>query len=250
MTTNRERAVIRAFVNLSQELAGGYDVVEMLTRLTTHCADLLDVTSAGLLLADGKGVLHLAASSSERTEHLETFQLQRKQGPCLDSYRYSKVVIVPDLQDEHRRWPEFVRAASVAGFVSVHAMPMLLRDQSIGTLGLFGTSVGRLATDDLDLAQALAHVASLAIVNENAAADRVSVNAQLQRALTSRIVLEQAKGVIAHTGALDMSVAFDVLRRYARDHARKMSDVAAEVVSRELDGAVVLAHARSVAILP
>ncbi|WP_134768515.1 GAF and ANTAR domain-containing protein [Nocardioides sp. 1609] len=243
MNDSRERRVIRAFVNLSNELAGDYDVIDMLATLTTHCADLLDVASAGLLLSDGKGTLHLAASSSERTEHLETFQLQRDQGPCLDSYRDSAVIVAGDLTEEEERWPQFVPAARKAGFLSVHALPMLLRGHSIGTLGLFGDRVGRLDTEDLDLAQALAQVAGVAVVNERAAVDLVTVNAQLQHALTSRIVLEQAKGIIAHTGALTMSDAFDVLRRYARNHGRKLSDVATGIVNRDLDGAVVLAYA-------
>jgi GAF domain-containing protein len=246
VTPTRERKVIGAFVNLSNELTGDYDVIDMLTTLTTDCAGLLDVTSAGLLLADEKGVLHLAASSSERTQHLETFQLQRDQGPCLDSYRTNDVVIVPDLPAEVGRWPQFARAADDAGFVSVHAVPMRLRKQSIGTLGLFGSTVGRLGQGDLELAQALAHVASVAIINEKAAGDREAVNAQLQHALTSRIALEQAKGILAQTGNLEMGDAFSVLRRYARDHGRKLSDVAAAVVDRRLDGTDVLAHARSV----
>jgi transcriptional regulator with GAF, ATPase, and Fis domain len=250
MTDSRERKIIGAFVHLSNELTGDYDVIDMLTTLTTDCAEVLDVASAGLLLADAKGVLHLAASSSERTEHLETYQLQRHEGPCLDSYRDHEVVTVADLADEERRWPQFTRAAQEAGFVSVHAVPMRLHDESIGTLGLFGSSAGSLGRDDLDLAQALAHVASVAIVNESAAADRATVDAQLQRALSSRIALEQAKGVLAHVGDLEMTDAFSALRRYARDHGRKLSDVAAAVVGRTLDGATVLTHAQAVAILP
>jgi GAF domain-containing protein len=245
MTDPRERDVIRAFVNLSHELTAGYDVVDMLATLTTDCVDLLDVSSAGILLADARGVLHLAASSSERIQHLNAFQYQRDQGPCLDSYRNNEVVSTPDLRADGRRWPQFTRAAQEAGFESVHALPMRLRERPIGTLGLLGDGVGRLDEDDLALAQALAHVASVAIANEKAAADRAAVTTQLQHALTSRIVLEQAKGILAHMGAMEMSDAFSVLRRYARDHGRKLSDVATEVVERHLDGISVLAHARS-----
>ncbi len=250
MSHSRERDIIRSFVDLSNELVDEYDVVEILSKLTRNCAALLDVASAGLLLADGSGVLHLAAASSERTHHLEVFQLQRDEGPCLDCFRGGVPVVVPDLAAEEQRWPEFRQAAAAVGLVSVHALPMRLRDSVLGTLGLFGERVGRLSEDDLSLAQALVHVASVAIVNERSASDRATVNEQLQHALTSRILLEQAKGVIAHTGGVDMEAAFNVLRRYARDHSTRLGDVAQRVVDRELRGETLLAHARDADILP
>jgi GAF domain-containing protein len=249
MSETRERDIIRAFVDLSNELVDGYDMVELLVRLTASCAELLDISSAGLLLAAPPGVLHLIAASSERTHDLEVFQLQRKEGPCLDCYKSGEAVIVPDLADEGLRWPQFTPAARTFGFASVHAVPMRLRDTVLGTLGLFGTSPGRLDADDLDLAQALVHVASVAIVNEKAAADREVINSQLQHALNSRVVLEQAKGVLASVGKLSMDDAFAVLRRYARDHREKLSDVANRIVSRELRSEAVIDHARSVALL-
>lgn len=246
----REHGIIRAFVDLSNELVEGYDMVDLLSEWTANCARLLDVAAAGLLLADGRGVLHLIAASSERTHHLEVFQLQREQGPCLDCFHTGAALVVPDLQAESGRWPDFARVAESVGFASVHALPMRLRDTVLGTLGLFGSTVGRLDDDDLALAQALVHVASVAIVNEKSASDRDLVNAQLQQALTSRIVLEQAKGVLAHAGHLEMHDAFAVLRRYARDHGRKLSAVAEQVVNRELRGQELLDYARSAAILP
>lgn len=238
----RQRDVVRAFVELTSELVDDYDTLEMLARLTANCAELLDVESAGLLLADTRGVLHLAAASSERTEALELFQLQREEGPCLDCFHGREAVSVPDLDAEKERWPQFSRSALAAGFKSVHAVPMQLRGDVLGGLGLFGTSVGPLDPNDLDLAQALAHVACVAIVNEKSAADRTTVNTQLQHALTSRIVLEQAKGVIAHSGNVKMDVAFAVLRTYAREHGRKLSAVAGEVVDRKLRAETVLEH--------
>jgi GAF domain-containing protein len=239
----RERDIIRAFVDLSNELVDEYDVLDMLARLTDNCAGLLDVAAAGLLLADARGVLHLVASSSERAHHLEVLQLQRDEGPCLDCFHSREAVVVPDLASEEERWPHFVRAASSVGFRSVHAFPMRLHGAVLGTLGLFGDETGRQEDDDQAQAQALVHVPSVAIVNEKAAPDRTTINAQLQRALTSRIVVEQAKGVIAQIGGLTMDEAFSVLRRYARDHARKLSDVAADVVARDLPGQAILDHA-------
>jgi transcriptional regulator with GAF, ATPase, and Fis domain len=250
MPDTREQDIIRTFVELSNELVDGYDMVDLLSGWTANCARLLDVAAAGLLLADGRGVLHLIAASSERTQHLELFQLQRHQGPCLDCFHTGTAVVVPDLQAESQRWPDFARVAHSVGFASVQAVPMRLRDTVLGTLGLFGTTAGRLDDHDLALAQALVHVASVAIVNEKSASDRDMVNAQLQHALTSRIVLEQAKGILATVGRLDMEGAFKVLRAYSRHHGRKLSDVAEQLVKRQLRGEEVLAFARSNAIMP
>ena len=250
MTEGREQEIIKAFVDVSHELVGDYDIVDMLSQLTLNCAELLDVSSAGLLLADAHGVLHLVASSSQRIHHLELFQLQRDEGPCLDCYRQQAAVVVPDLEAEGERWPAFSEAAREVGFMSVHALPMRLHDDVLGTLGLFGDETGALAADDLSLAQALVHVASVAVVNERAAVDRNVVNGQLQHALRSRIVVEQAKGVLAYAGDLEMDLAFTVLRRYARDHGRTLSEVAGEVVSRELPQEALLQHARATSVLP
>lgn len=249
MTDGREHEIIRAFVDLSNELVDDYDLVDMLSQLTAHCAGLLDISSAGLLLADGRGVLHLMASSSERTHHLEVFQLQREEGPCLDCFHERRPIKVADLDAAKERWPQFCEAASIVGIKSVHALPMRLKDNVLGTLGLFGSEVGPMEEDDLELAQALVHVASVAIINERSANDRATVNSQLEHALTSRVVVEQAKGVLAHAGGLDMDAAFAVLRRYARDHSRKLSEIAAEVVSRVLPQEALLEHARSASII-
>lgn len=244
MSENREQQVIAAFVSLAGTLADGFDVVELMSGLTADCARLLDIASAGLLLADAGGVLHVLAASSEKTRQLELFQLQREQGPCLDCYEQGTAVSIPDLSQEAHRWPQFVQAATAAGFASVHAVPMRLRSHRLGTLGLFGTNVGALNAEDLSLAQALAHVASVALVQDKAVADHHVIVEQLQNALTSRVVLEQAKGVLASRGDLDMDDAFTVLRKYARDHNQRLTDVARAVVSRELSGQQLLEHAR------
>ena len=245
MSGSREREVSRAFVELASSLANGYDVVELLSGLTADCAQLLDVASAGLLLADGRGVLHVMAASSERTRQLEVFQVQRADGPCRDCYLDGAPVSAPDLHEETDRWPQFVPAALEAGFVSVHALPMRLRDRVLGTLGLFGTTVGSLSPDDLSLGQALADVASVALVQEKVASDQRSVNEQLQTALTSRIVLEQAKGVLAQQGSLQMEEAFAVLRRYARNNNLRLTAVAEAVVARRLPAQQLLERTKS-----
>jgi transcriptional regulator with GAF, ATPase, and Fis domain len=234
--------VIEAFVSIANSLADGYDTVDLYAALTADCASLLEVASAALLLADDRGVLHLMAASSDRTWELDTFQLQREQGPCLDCFTSGVAVLIPDLTLERARWPQFVAAATAAGFSSVHALPMRLRDVLLGTLGLFGTKPGFLAEDDLAVAQALAQVASVALVADRAAADRDVINEQLQRALGSRIAVEQAKGLLAQLGDLDMKEAFAVLRRYARDHDVRLSDLATRLITRELPAQLVIDH--------
>ena len=245
MTGTREAEVARSFVSLASSLVNGYDVVDLLDELTSDCARLLDVASAGLLLADGRGVLHLMAASSEQTRQLELFQLQREDGPCLECFRDGTPVSVPDLDEATDRWPQFVPAARSVGFASVHALPMRLRDNVLGALGLFGTAVGSLSDDDLALGQALADVASVALVQDKASADKSSINEQLQTALTSRVVLEQAKGILAQLGGLEMAPAFAALRTYARHNNLRLTEVAQAVVARSLPAQQVLDHARS-----
>ena len=240
-----EAEVTRAFVSLTRRLAEGADVVDLLSDLTGDCARLLDVASAGLLLADGNKVLHVLAASSEHARELEVFQLQRAEGPCLDCYLTGEAVSVPDLAAMSDRWPEFVPRAQQEGFASVHALPMRLREVRLGTLGLFGAHVGALNADDLSLGQALADVASVALVQDRTLADRTTLSEQLQAALTSRVVLEQAKGILAQQGDLDMVGAFQVLRGYARDNNRRLTDVARALTGRELTGQQLLQHAQA-----
>jgi GAF domain-containing protein len=226
--------VIEAFVSLADSLVGPFDVVELLKDLTDECAQLLDVASAGLLLADTAGVLHVVAASSEQTRSLELFQLQRDEGPCLECYRTGVAVSIADLNEHAQRWPQFVPAARMRGFVSVHAVPMRIQDRVLGALGLFGNAVGSLNGEDLRLGQALAHVASVALITGNASADQAHVNQQLQIALDSRVYIEQAKGVIAEYLNVNMDEAFELLRRYSRDHNVKLTDVSQALATRTL----------------
>ena len=240
-----EADVTQALVAVASGLVKGGDVVDMLATLTSDCARLLDVASAGLLLADGRGVLHVMAASSERTRELEVFQVQRADGPCRDTYLSGEPVSAPDLQAESDRWPLFVPAARRAGFASVHALPLRLGDLTLGALNLFGTTVGALNEQDLSLGQALADVATVALVQDRAVTDRESLNVQLQTALSSRVVLEQAKGLLAQQGDLEMADAFQLLRHYSRDHNQRLTDVARAVVSRSLTAQQVLDHAQT-----
>ena len=243
MSTGREGDVVSSLVALAGGMVTGQaDVVDLLAELTDDCARLLDVAAAGLLLADDRAALHVMAASSEQAAHVEAMQLQRAEGPCLDCFHGGRPVSVPELEREADRWPQFVPTALAAGFASVHAVPLRLRDTVLGALGLFGEQPGALNEADLTLAQGMADVASIALVQERAAGDQQAVNDQLQLALTSRVVLEQAKGMLAYTTDVDMPTAFAMLRRYARDHNLRLSDVAYTVVHRMTPVQTVVEH--------
>jgi len=230
----RERAVAEMFVSLADTLVDDYDVVEVLDHLVRSCVSLLDVTAAGLLLDDQRGHLSLVASSSEETRLLEVFQLQNNQGPCLDCVRTRVIVTSDDLESDRDRWPVFVPEALGAGFRSVTAVPLRLRDDVIGGLNMFSATPRSVSGADLRLARALADAATIGILQQRAV-HRTSVLAeQLQLALNSRVSIEQAKGVIAERHDVSMDVAFQALRRYARDNNRKLHDVASGVVSGDI----------------
>jgi transcriptional regulator with GAF, ATPase, and Fis domain len=226
----RERDIIQSFIRFTDRLVDDFDVLDLTIQLTEDCARLLDVDAAGLLLADSGGILHLLAATSEHARSLEVFQLQRVEGPCLDSYLTGVPVSVPDLTVEVERWPQFVPTAVDEGFASVHAIPLRLREEVLGALGLFGTSPGTLDADDLTLAQALAHVASIAIVQQDQTATRDSLLPNLQSAVASRGMLEMAKGVLAEAFAIDMDEAFARLRGLAHERGQRLSEVARRVV--------------------
>lgn len=224
----RETRVLDAVVSLVDSLLDDFDVVDLLTELTEHCAQLLDVASAGFLLADPRRQLHLMAATSEKARELELFQLQADEGPCLDCYSTGQPISVSDLAAAASRWPRFVSAATEAGFASVHALPMRAAGTVLGALGLFGTSVGELTDADLLVGQTLAHIACVAILQEHAPTP-ATVLPPLRTALTSRVVVEQAKGFLRERLEVSVEDAFELLRRYARTHDDHMT-----VVSRRL----------------
>lgn len=228
--TTREEDVLGAVVALVDSLLDDFDVVELLIRLTEQCAQLLDVASAGLLLAGPDDQLRLMAATSHQTHDLELLQLQRDEGPCLDCHATGGHIDVPDLSAEMARWPQFVAAATRAGFASVHALPMRAGGKVIGAMGLFGTTTGSLNSADLLVAATLAHIATVAILQEQAPSPG-TVQPQLQKALNSRTVVEQAQGYLSESLHLPLEQAFEVLRAYATDHGAHLTAVAQQLIS-------------------
>jgi GAF domain-containing protein len=228
--TPRETRVLEAVVSLVDSLLDDFDVVDLLTELTERCAELLDVESAGLLLADPLEQLRLLAATSEETRELELFQLQADEGPCVDCYFTGQPISVADLNAEADRWPRFVPAALDAGFVSVHAVPMRAAGIVLGALGLFGTRPGALNEADRLVAQTLAHIASVAILQEHPPTP-ATVMQQLRNALTGRVHVEQAKGFLRESLDISVEQAFRLLRNYARTHSDHLTDVARKLMT-------------------
>lgn len=231
----REKTLAETFVLLADTLVDDYDIVDLLDQLVASCVNLIGVTAAGLLLDDQRGNLAVVASSDESTRLLEIFQLQNNEGPCLECVRTGSAISSDDLAIDRDRWPRFVPAALEAGFRSVAAVPLRLRDQTIGGLNMFHARPEPIPDDDRRLAQALADVATIGILQRRST-HRSSVMAeQLQHALNSRVAIEQAKGVLAERANVSMDEAFATLRTHARTHNLKLTDVAIAVVRGGLD---------------
>lgn len=226
----RDIQVLGAVASLVDRLLVDFDVVDLLTELTERCAQLVDVDAAGVLLSGPFGKLSLLAATSERARELELFQLQSDEGPCLDCYATGEPVSVADLHAAASRWPRFVSGASAAGFASVHAVPMRAAGEVLGALGLFGTRPGALTDGDRLIAQTLAHLACMAILQEHAPTPETVVP-QLRAVVNNRVVIEQAKGFLRQI--LDVSVedAFKVLRAYSHAHGVHLTDVARRLMT-------------------
>lgn len=231
MTTAREAVVVRTFVELADTLAEDFDVLEMLTLVTDRCVDVLAADGAGLLLAASEGDLRLMVSSDERVRGVESVAVRTRQGPCFDCYEFGREEAIPAFEPLRSEWPDFVDAAVGAGFASAVALPLRLRGTAVGTLTLFSAAPGGVADEDRAVAQAFADVAAISVLHHRAAVHQNVVNDQLQHALTSRVVLEQAKGMLAERYGVDVETAFRALRAYARNANRRLGDVAASVVA-------------------
>jgi transcriptional regulator with GAF, ATPase, and Fis domain len=225
------------FVTLADTLVDDYDVVELMEHLTQTCVDVLGATAAGLMISDQRGSLQVIAASSQEVHLLELFQIQSDEGPCLDCVLGGSAVIVEDLSKETTRWPAFTPAAQAANFQAVHAVPLRLRSDILGAMNLFFDEPVGLNARDRRVAQALADVATIGVLQQRAVHRASVVAEQLQRALNSRVVIEQAKGMLAQHMQRGMDEAFAALRGYARNHNRKLTDLAMALSTGEVQPA-------------
>src|SRR3954447_23367680 len=232
LDSDREELVSLAFVTLADALVDEYDVLELLNRLADFSVRLLPAAAAGIVLGDARRELRAVAASDEAAHVMELLQLQSDQGPCLDCFQSAAPVSVADLSEASDRWPSFVAAVAQRGdFRSVHALPLRLRGRAIGALNLFHAVPGPLPGPDLALGQALADVATIGILQERAIRRGEVLNEQLQSALNNRVIIEQAKGVVAQLLGLGMDDAFGVLRNHARRYNQRLVEVARAAVA-------------------
>ncbi len=232
-----EERLATAFVDLADTLVQDFDVISFLHTLTEHCVDLLDVAAAGVLLATPQGRLVDAAASDERTRLLELAGMEWDEGPCWDCcHSRLQVSDVPlGTASALTRWPLFTPRALEAGFTSVVSAPLRLNEQVIGALGLFRDRPGPLTGSQLRLGQALADTATLGVLQQRAVSEQMTLTAQLQAALDSRIVIEQAKGFLAHRRAISVTEAFTLMRRHARNHRMRLTELAQQVLDDTAD---------------
>ncbi|WIX92452.1 GAF and ANTAR domain-containing protein [Amycolatopsis sp. DG1A-15b] len=237
---DRVQRISRTFVELADTLVADFDVADFLHMLTGHCVDLLGVSAAGVILLDANRGLQVAATSSQRAELLELFAVQTNDGPCVDCVRSGAPVSCTDLPAEAHRWTRFAAAAAECGFRTAQALPMRLRDQVIGVLTLLNTETGGADREEIELGQALADVATIGILQQRSIERGDQLTEQLQTALTSRLVIEQAKGVLAEHGTVSMDEAFARLRGYARARHLRLTELARAVVDGNVELAEVL----------
>jgi len=235
MTTDeREMRIVEAFATLADTLVDGYDVVELLQSLVETCAEVLDVDAAGIMLANDDQELEVVASTSETSRLIEVLQLDAEAGPCMTSFATGRPVACPDVTEAPAEWHAFRAGALALGVRAVHAVPLRLRTTVIGTLNLFSAHAGDLAPTHLRIARALADVATIGILHERTLREHEVVRSQLQRAIGSREVIEQAKGVVSHLRGISIDDAFGVIRAYATDNRQPLSQVARSVVERRI----------------
>lgn len=224
------RRMAQVFVELADTVLDTFDIIEFLDNLTERCVELLDADAAGLMLVN-QGRLNLMAATVQRVRVLGLFELQVQEGPCLECFTTGRAITNVPLAESQKRWPKFAPAAVESGFGSTHALPMRLRGQVIGALNLFTRLERQLSPTDLGIGQAMADMATIGLLHQREAYDQAIVTEQLQTALNSRVLVEQAKGALAARAQVSVNDAFNRMRDYARRNHVTLSSVAIEVAT-------------------
>lgn len=235
---NREQDIIATMTRLADTLVTDYDEFELLGDLGDSCVRILDADSAGVSLRDDSR-LEFVTATSETMELIELFQIDREEGPCQDAFHTGRHVEAPDLDAVHDRWPRWTPRAIELGFRAADAFPLRLRDDAIGALNVYSKRDRRLNEQDVALGRAFADIATVGLLQQRAISERERVRDQLQHALDSRVVIEQAKGIVAERHGLQMDQAFERIRTHSRSHNSRLATTVRDIVDGRLDpGAV------------
>jgi transcriptional regulator with GAF, ATPase, and Fis domain len=229
-----EQRLTEVFVELADTLVDEFDALDFLSTLTERSVELLQADAAGVILNDLRGGLHVVASTSDHAQVLELFELQNDEGPCLDCFNSGRAVVNVGMSEARSRWPRFTAAASEVGYRSAHAIPLRLRDSVVGAMNLFCVGDARLSDADTALGQALADIATIGLLQERAVRQSGLIAEQLQTALNSRILIEQAKGVLHASASIDVDRAFQLMRDYSRRNNQPLRNVAQGVINQAL----------------
>ena len=233
---SREQQLTRAFVELADTLVDEFDALDFMHTLTERAVQLLDADAAGLILIDQRGQLQVVASTSQEARVVEVFQVQNDEGgPCVECCRTGLPLVNLDVDAVSHRWPLFREACLAAGYISSHAVPMRLRDQTIGALNLYCAHHSVLTEDDVALGQAMADIATIGLLQERVIHEQEILSEQLQTALNSRVLIEQAKGALAERAGIDVERAFGRLRSHARRHHWPLTQTARGILDGTLD---------------
>lgn len=232
---DRETSIVQAFVHLADSLIADFDVIDFLQYLIDRCVELTDTDEAAIMLVAPTGQLRPVASSTERSWLIELFETQTNDGPCLDAFRAGSVITSSNLAIENDRWPRFAQHAVSVGFRSVHSVPLRLRDSVIGALNLLRVNEGELPTVDAELARALSDIATVGLLQHQAVQKAESTASALEHALTSRVRIEQAKGIVSERADVSIDEAFERIRKHARNNRLGVGVVAQGVVDRSID---------------
>ncbi|GAA2313514.1 ANTAR domain-containing protein [Streptomyces kunmingensis] len=247
---SREQHIARTFVELADTLVEDFDVIDFLHQMTVRCQELLDVTDAAVFLAHPGPLLHSPAPCDPSPSLQRVLDAACTEGPAVDAYRTTRSVAAADEAETAARWPEFAPQLQQAGYSLATALPMRLRQENIGSLLLLRTGSRPLNADDLALAQALADAATIGLIQARTIHQQHTVNEQLHTALQSRIIIEQAKGVLAARSNITLNTAFEALRHHARHHRIMLSDVAQDVIHNGLTPAPAPARSQAAAADP
>lgn len=229
--TPREQLIADTFVELADTLVAEFDLIDFLQTLVEHTVELVDADAGGIMLADQRGGLEVMAASSHAVRLVELFELQHDEGPCLDAFRSGRAVTRTDEAEMRAAWPQFTPRLAQAGYVSAQAIPMRLRNDLIGALNVFRATPGALSDADMRLAQALADVATVGIIQQRIIQASDLLAEQLQGALTSRVMIEQAKGILAERSGVGVDEAFELMRTHARCSGVPLGGVVDAVIS-------------------